>query len=211
MPEGIPEQTTTRILLADDHGLFRDSMEVWLKRLDDHHVSIRTVTSLDEVLDALQKASLYHLILLDLNMPGMHGAASVREVCSNTADIPVIIVSAEENPTVIRACIDAGAAGYVPKSSSGETILDAIRQVLAGYCYIPLHVRHSRPVDRFSDRQLELLSLLAEGHSNREIARRIHLSEGTVRQYVSEILRKLNVENRSQAGIKARSMLGMGS
>ncbi len=196
------------ILLADDHSLFRDGMGVWLRKLGDD-VSIRTAGSVEEVLEAVERRG-YDLILLDLDMPGMQGADSIRRIGAQIPGTPIVIVSAEENGMAMRTCLNAGAAGYVPKSTSGEVILSAIRQVLAGGSFIPVEAIQASPLPDFSRKKTELLSLLAEGLSNRTIAERLHLTEGTVRQYVSEILRDLDVDNRAQAGIKARAMLGLG-
>lgn len=183
-------------------------MGVWLRKLGDE-VSIQTASSLETVLEALETRG-YDLILLDLDMPGMRGADSVRRIGERVPDTPIVIISAEENGAVMRTCIHHGAAGYVPKSASGEVILSAIRQVLAGGSFVPVEALHASPLPSFSRKKIELLSLLAEGLSNKAIAERLHLTEGTVRQYVSETLRELDVDNRTQAGIKARAMLGLG-
>ena len=197
-----------KLLLADDHGLFRDSMAVWLKQLDDH-VDIIFASSYDSVCDALDKHA-FDLLMLDLGMPGMQGALSIRRLHAMTEDTPLIVVSADENPLTIQSCVDAGAAGYVPKSSEGETILHAARTVLEGGDYIPpsLHSQLSEQPG-FTDKQMQLLALLAEGRSNRDIADAMHLAEGTVKQYVTRMLRQLDVDNRMQAGLKARKLLGI--
>jgi len=179
-------------------------MEVWLRRLGEH-VAIRTARSLDEVMGWLEECNC-DLLLLDLDMPGMRGADSIRRIREQNPDTPVMIVSAEENAMVMRTCLDAGAVGYVPKSASGEVILGAIRQVLAGGSHVPLEAVKSGSLPQISGKKLELLSLLAEGLSNKEIANSLHLTDGTVRQYVSEILRHLDVDNRTQAGLKARTL-----
>jgi len=196
-----------KILLADDHGLFRDSMAVWLKQLD-RQVDILFSASFDQVCRALDR-HVFHLLMIDLGMPGMQGAISIRELHDQAGNTPLLVVSADENPLVIQSCIDAGAVGYVPKSSEGEVILKAARTVLEGGQYTPpsLH-RQLASHPEFTDRQMQLLALLAEGLSNRDIAERLHLSEGTVKQYVTRLLRQLDVDNRMQAGLKARKLLG---
>lgn len=196
------------ILLADDHGLFRDSMGMWLNQVHGN-ISIQTVSSLDALLKIPAGIQSFDLLLLDLYMPGMQGVQSVRTVCARAGDVPVVIVSAEESPLIMRACVDAGAAGYVPKSSKGEEILNAIHQVCNGHCYLPLAARKANSSLQLSPKQIELLSLLAKGYPNKEIAKRMFLSDGTVRQYVSIILNALGVENRTQASIRARAILGL--
>ncbi|MDX8410273.1 MAG: response regulator transcription factor [Mariprofundaceae bacterium] len=200
-----------RIVLADDHGLFRDSMAAWLEHLETP-AHITAVASYAEVRDALRDDRDIGLVLLDLGMPGMQGALSVRELCRLADATPIIVVSADDNPVAIRSCLDAGASGYVPKSASGETILQSIRLVLDGGTYVPREINFAAhaSLPKFSDKQMRLLALLAEGRSNREISRLLFLSEGTVKQYVSAILRTLQVDNRTQAGIRAREILGIG-
>ncbi len=199
------------LLLADDHGLFRDGMSVWLKQLD-ADISIDFANSYESVRDKISENSGYDLLMLDLGMPGMQGAFSVRKLHNQLNHTPLIVVSADENPLVIRSCIEAGASGYVTKSSEGNTILQAVKQVLSGAEYIPLCARVLENDEQydFNDKQMQLLALLAEGLANKDIAEKMHLSEGTIKQYVTKILRTLNVDNRMQAGLKARDLLGIG-
>ena len=203
-----PYNKAMKLLLADDHGLFRDSMAVWLKQLNDH-VDIVFASSFDSVCKALDNHD-FDLLMLDLGMPGMQGALSIRKLLAMTGVTPLIVVSADENSLTIQSCLDAGAAGYVTKSSEGETILKAARSVLEGGSYIPpsLHAQ-LREQPGFTDKQMQLLALLAEGRSNRYIADEMHLAEGTVKQYVTRMLRQLDVDNRMQAGLKARKILGI--
>ena len=197
-----------KLLLADDHGLFRDSMAVWLKQLG-AQVEIVFANSFDSVSAAVDKHD-FELLLLDLGMPGMQGAYSVRKLADRLDGAPLIVVSADENPLTIQSCLEAGAAGYVTKSSEGETILQAARTVLEGNTYVPSGLyRQASSQTEFTERQMQLLALLADGKSNREIAEAMSLSEGTVKQYVTRVLRQLDVDNRMQAGIKARELLGI--
>jgi len=195
------------ILIADDHGLFRDSMRAWLEQLDKDYI-IDTASSYGEVQSSLAAEHRYCLVLLDLNMPGMKGPESVRDIVGCSGDVPIIVVSANEKPYAIRACLDAGAAGFVPKSSDGEGILAAINLVLSGGTFVPRGISLNDDSNAFTDKQLRILRQIANGDSNREIAEALHLSEGTVKQYISEILSKLDVDNRTQAALAARSILG---
>ena len=196
------------LLLADDHGLFRDSMAVWLKQLDDDLI-IDFADSFNSVIHLIQKNS-YDLVMMDLGMPGMQGAVSIKQVCSHLCLTPLLVVSADESPMAIRSCIDAGAFGYVTKSSPGDTILLAARQVLSGAKYIPATANGSNVPD-LSDKQKQILAHLADGLSNKDIAENMCLSEGTIKQYVTKLLRLLGVDNRIQAGLKARNLLGIGN
>ncbi|MCF6217735.1 MAG: response regulator transcription factor [Gammaproteobacteria bacterium] len=194
------------LLLADDHGLFRDSMAVWLKQLDEN-MTIDFADTLDSVRERLHHTD-YDLLMMDLGMPGMQGAVSIQQLCSQLKDTHLMIVSADENSQTIRSCIDAGAAGYVTKSSSGETILLAVKQVLSGVRYLPIDLDKANTID-LSDKQKQILAHLAEGLSNKGIAKKMYLSEGTIKQYVTVLLRLLRVDNRMQAGLKARELLGI--
>ncbi len=200
------------ILIADDHELFRDSLRVWIER-SDSAFRIDTVGSFGDVDRALRRRDSYDILLLDLDMPGMQGVVSVRDLCERTGTTRVIVVSAEENPATIRACLDCGAAGYVPKSASGETIMRSILRVMNGETFVPhkLIERDISAAPDFTDSQLDILALLAVGATNKQIASRMSLTEGTVKQYVSTILSKLHVDNRTQAGMAARELLHLGN
>jgi len=200
------------ILLADDHELYRDSIKLWLETLgglgDDRR--IETAASYAEVVAFLEGNPLPRLLMLDLCMPGMNGVESIQQLLTQWSTVPVLVVSANDDPLVIKGCIEAGAAGFLAKSVSGKTMLQAIRQVLEKNNYIPNRAMDTG-LPHFSHKQMEILHILAEGCSNRDIARRAHLSEGTVKQYLSNIMQKLDVENRVQAAIRARQILGLSS
>lgn len=195
------------ILLADDHGLYRESIRRWLQA-EHCDIKVATAASHDEIRDYLAAGNRPRLIMMDLCMPGMDGIASVRALHADWPEVPILVVSANDNPAAVRACIEAGAAGFVAKSGEGEKMLAAIQNVLAGQTAIPTGVM-SVATPQFSEKQQKILRLLAEGMSNREIAERAHLTEGTVKQYVREILSKLDADNRVQAGIRAREILGL--
>ncbi|MDQ6966701.1 MAG: response regulator transcription factor [Mariprofundaceae bacterium] len=197
------------ILLADDHGLYRESIKQWLET-SGHDYDIDTVANHDQVRAYLASGQQPKLVMMDLCMPGMDGIDSVRSLHSNWPDIPILVVSANEDPAAIRACIEAGAIGFVPKSGNGEKMLGAIQDILAGNSAIPSGAMSAR-VPQFTEKQQKILRLLAESCSNREIAERARLTEGTVKQYVRDILSKLDVDNRVQAGIRAREILGLNS
>ena len=199
-----------KLLLADDHGLFRDSMGLWLQQLSDK-VEIEFAIDFPSTKAALEQGN-FDLIILDLYMPQMQGVSSIQELCQNLAT-PVVIVSAEENPQVMQRCIDAGARGYVPKSSDGMSILSALKTVIAGGIYLPscagLNTEPLSAELKLNDQQIKILTLISIGKSNKEIAAELFLSEGTIKQYVTKLLRVLKVDNRVQASVKARELLAI--
>ncbi len=194
------------ILLADDHGLFRDSMCIWLRQLD-VEVHIQQACTFHEVVSEIKSNNALQLVLLDLYMPSMQGPASVHHICQLLQNTPVAVMSADENPDIIKRCIQAGAVGYLPKASSGQVILAAIQVILSGGSYLPADMlKNEQIAPLLSNKQHQILILLAEGFANKEIAYQANLAEGTVKQYVSEILKKLGVHNRTQAGVKAQEL-----
>ena len=153
----------------------------------------------------------FDLIMLDLNMPGMQGATSISDLIALSADLKILVVSANDEPQTMQTCLDCGASGYITKASNGQEILKAISTVLSGKIHFPQALTNRSitvPTKSLSKKQLKLLTHLARGDSNKTIANKMHLSEGTVKQYVSQLLVHLDVDNRTQAGIKARDILG---
>lgn len=198
-----------KILLADDHGLFRDSMATWLKQ-SANDIEIEFASDWDSLNQQLESKP--DLIMLDLGMPGMSGAASIFTIKKQYPNIPILVVSANEDRTTVEACLDSGAEGYITKSSDGQEILKAISVILSGKTYLP-RINKSENIPTISKnlntRQFELLAFLAKGFSNRQIAQQMNLSVGTIKQYVSQLLELLEVDNRTQAGNKARKILGL--
>ena len=200
-----------KLLLADDHGLFRDSLSIWLEKLP---FELTVIFSFDlESTNSSLKSNHFDLLILDLFMPGMEGVISVKSICQQYPDCAVIVVSAEENPSVIQGCLDSGAKGYVPKSASGSTILTAIEQIISGKAFIPNILDQNanslnETLSELNEKQLKILALIAQGKSNKDIAKTLFLSEGTIKQYVTKLFRILQVDNRVQASIKASKILG---
>tara|TARA_R110001606_G_scaffold361754_7_gene515171 strand:- start:67051 stop:67650 length:600 start_codon:yes stop_codon:yes gene_type:complete len=196
-----------KILLADDHGLFRDSMATWLQQYPES-MEIEFAADWDSLITQLDPK--LALVMLDLSMPGMYGPNSICELIKRLPIVPILVVSANDEPLTIKACFDSGASGYITKASDGCEILKAVSIVLNGGTYQPLSTSqesHSLSTPTLSNKQIGLLTCLADGLSNREIANQLNLSEGTVKQYVSQLLTLLNVDNRTQAGNKARKIL----
>lgn len=196
-----------KILLADDHGLFRDSMATWLQQCPE---KIEIEFASDWASLTTQLDPKLSLIMLDLGMPGMTGPNCIRELIKQLPTVPILVVSANDEPFTIRACFESGASGYITKASDGCEILKAVSIVLNGGSYRPPLASPNEQLlstPSLSTKQFELLACLAKGISNREIALQLNLSEGTVKQYVSQLLTILNVDNRTQAGNEARKIL----
>jgi DNA-binding NarL/FixJ family response regulator len=212
-----------RILVADDHALFRAGLVHFLKELDDV-VTIVEAVNFTQAFGALESEDEFDLILVDLLMPDMEAFTGLRNLRRRVPDVPIVVISALESRSDIMHAIDIGAMGYLPKSSSSEIMLSAFRLVLSGGIYLPPAVisdRYETPVEQrressggrkrvsgvtLTQRQSEVLTLLARGKSNKEIARELGLAEGTVKIHITSILKALNVKNRTQAVIAAAEL-----
>ncbi len=195
------------IVLADDHGLFLESMRLWLEQ-HNAHFQVSTVRNYADLRELLGNGAMeLDLIITDLLMPGMNGTQGLARLCALAHGIPVLVVSGLDEADSIQACRHAGAAGFVPKSAEAEHILKAIERLLAGRQFFPSNT--PAHMETLSPRQCSILQALSQGLSNREIAQELALSEGTVKQYLNEIYSKLGVNNRTQASLRARRILGM--
>lgn len=212
-----------KILVADDHILFREGLRYVLARLSDDKAEILEARDGAEALDLVGVHPDLDLILLDLAMPGMDGFAGLRALRARVPSVPVVILSGSEEPIDIRWALDGGAMGFIPKSSTSEIMLSALRLVLSGGVYLPpAFLQGPRPghgsVGRatptlqslsLTPRQHDVLRLLGQGKSNKEIARTLALAEGTVKLHVSAILKALDAGNRTQAVVAAARLLGL--
>lgn len=199
-----------RILLADDHDLVRDTIEEFLKRLTDD-LQVSHAATLPQALDVLRKSGDFDLVLLDLRMPGMNGLAGFKAVQAESGTAPVVIISGETNPDIVRSALQAGAAGFVPKTMRGTAMLNALRLVLAGERYVPdilLAEQAARPEAvaggeqgpaLLTRRERDVMRLLVQGLSNREIAGSLKVEVVTVALHLRSIYRKLGVTSRTQA------------
>jgi DNA-binding NarL/FixJ family response regulator len=209
-----------KILIADDHTLFRDGLRYVLAQLDEG-VEILEAKDCTEALALVSSRPDLELVLLDLAMPGMDGLAGLRVLRARRPSVPVVILSASEEPADVRHALDAGAMGFIPKASGSAVMLGALRLVLSGGVYLPpAYLERSQsgrtPITASSadtlgltPRQHDVLRLLGRGQSNKEIARVLGLAEGTVKLHISAILRALDVPNRTSAVIAAARLLGL--
>lgn len=203
-----------KILLADDHELFREGVRYILGRLD-----VGTLPCLlesedyESSVELLEEQGDIDLVLLDLDMPGMRHTLGVARLVERCPTVPFVVLSASDNPGDVQGSLDAGAAGFVPKSSPSDVLLAALKLVLAGGSYAPrAAARAALPggarvaVAVPTDRQREVLTCIAEGLPNKEIARQLFLAESTIKGHVRSLLQMLDVSNRVQAINKARAL-----
>jgi DNA-binding NarL/FixJ family response regulator len=196
------------ILIADDHPLFRDA----LKRAVARVLPQANLVETDSV-GGLQTIAAKHpdadLLLLDLNMPGAQGFSALAHVRGHFPQLPVVVVSAREEPATMRRAIAYGASGFIPKSASLETIATALTQVLDGHVWLPegvdpedaLAPEESDLASRIAEltpQQFRVLSMLGEGLLNKQIAWELGVSEATVKAHMTAVLRKLGAHSRTQ-------------
>jgi DNA-binding NarL/FixJ family response regulator len=216
--EGNLAEQKTRIVIADDHPLVRGALSQALSgALGAEIVETADLDGLTRELDARPDPD---LVLLDLAMPGIRGLSGLLYLRAQHPAVPVAIVSANEDRGTIRSCIEAGALGFIPKTTPIETMRDAVRSVLQGEVWIPADVDLSAPADQeathivrrlasLTPQQARVLMMLSEGLLNKQIAYELSVSEATVKAHVSAILTKLGVESRTQAVIAAGKIGGI--
>jgi DNA-binding NarL/FixJ family response regulator len=212
--------TQLTLVIADDHPLFRAA----LKEAVGRHIPGAQIIEASS-LDTLQRAIVEHpdadLILLDLRMPGARGFSSLLYLRAEHPAVPVIVVSAAEDASVVQRALDFGASGFIPKSARIEAIGEVLRTVLGGGVAAPrvpnnlgrveLQDRESaRRLSTLTPQQLKVLVLLSDGQSNKYIAGNLGITEATVKAHITGILRKLGIERRTQAAILAQRLLQTG-
>jgi DNA-binding NarL/FixJ family response regulator len=206
-----------KLILADDHTLFRNGLALLLKA----HDAGCEVWEGDDLDAALASAGAHpeaDAALLDLNMPGMAGVHGIRRFVEAHPRLPLIILTGSESLQDIQDVLAAGASGFIPKSSTSAVMLSAIRLVLAGGTYVPPqalaggqsraapHDARERAQTQLTERQLQVLHLLAEGKPNKLICRELGIEEGTVKAHIATIFRVLDVANRTEAASVAREI-----
>jgi DNA-binding NarL/FixJ family response regulator len=210
--KGLQGQTST-IVITDDHPLFRGALRQAIGSLMPDSRVLET-NGLEELQGTLASEKDIDLILLDLTMPGVQGFSGLIALRAQHPHVPVVIVSANEEPTVIRRALDFGASGFIPKSLDVDGIGVAIRTVLAGETWTPPDVDLTATEDKetadlvrrlatLTPQQVRVLMMLSEGLLNKQIAYELSVSEATVKAHVSAILDKLGVDSRTQAVIAA--------
>ncbi len=207
------------LLIADDHPLFRAALrQAAADAVADTRVS--ETDRLEGVLAALEADPGIDLVLLDLHMPGNHGLAGLAAIRAQYPGVAVVVVSANDDPRVVRRALDHGAAGYLPKSAGLDELRDAIRAVLACEQWLPASLRASvartqsasgdadlaARLASLSPQQFRVLTLVAQGLLNKQIADRLDVQERTVKAHLSAIFDRLGVRNRTQASVVLREL-----
>jgi DNA-binding NarL/FixJ family response regulator len=202
-----------RLVIADDHPLFRGALREAVSGLFDR-VEITEAGSFEEVGRLLEKGGEFDLVLLDLSMPGVRGLSGLMYLRAQYPSVPVMVVSANDDPAVIRRCMDLGASGFISKTLGIEHMREAIVRVLGGGVWTPPDVDLAGGADAdiaalmarlatLTPQQIRVLMMLSEGLLNKQIAYELSVSEATVKAHVSAVLQKLGVESRTQAVIAA--------
>ena len=216
-----------RILIADDHELFLKGLEIILKDFNPEAELVKA-KNYAEMLNIINKNQSFDLVLTDLAMPGGIWLEALKEIHEKIPETPIIILTAVFEKEIVQKTLDLGASGYIPKTSSNAVILSAVNLVLSGALYIPAELLREttdsdlndlKRIDVVSDstdlkekikilspRQLDVLKLIAEGKSNKQIAFELGLTEGTVKLHVTAILKILNVYNRTGAVAQANNL-----
>ncbi len=197
-----------KILIADDHDLVRDTLSAFMENEPD--IQVTTAADLDGACEEARK-TLFDLILLDYSMPGMNGLEGLSKAMEAGDGRPVAIMSGIAPKAIAQDALDAGAIGFLPKTMGAKSLVNAIRFMAAGETFVPVkfmtaeEAEPENPIAKgLSQRELEVLSGLCRGLSNKEIARELDLQEVTIKLHVKTTCRKLNAKNRTQAAMIAK-------
>lgn len=213
--------TPIRVLLVDDQRLMRDGLRTLIELESDLNVA-------GEAEDGLQAITAYRdlgpdIVLMDVRMPNLNGVEATRRIKADWAEANILILTTFDDDEYIFEGLRAGASGYLLKDVSGKELAEAIRTVANGGTLIapsvarkvvsefarlkpPTATTAASLPDPLSEREIEVLQVLAQGHTNKEIADQLYLAEGTVKNYVTSILQKIGVRDRTQAAIRAKEL-----
>jgi len=205
------------LLLVDDHALFREGLRELLADISPG-VSIREAACVEDAIDEC-KLTNFRMVLLDLGLSTSDGLGTLDAFRVAVPEVPVVVLSGDEDPRHMKSAIDLGAVGFIPKAHTSKLMIAALRFVLAGGIYLPPNLLHedielekpsaaaagavAAAYARLSPRQQEVATLLLQGNSNKVIARRLALSEGTVKAHVSAIFQIIGAKSRVEAVIIA--------
>lgn len=204
-----------RVLLVDDHPIFRQGLAFLLTHLDPG-VVVEHCVSPRELKEALQRPGQppCHMATIDLRMPGFEGCEALAHFRELAPEVPVVVVSGDEDPATVRACIDMGACGYVPKSAEPQVLMDAMQRILRGGVWLPgsslrIVTPETTPAHKASRewadlrlpvtaRQREVLQRVVQGKTNKIIGRELGISDGTVKTHLAHLMAMLGVNTRTQ-------------
>ncbi|UYV36405.1 response regulator transcription factor [Rhodobacteraceae bacterium D3-12] len=198
-----------RVLIADDHDLLRDTLVLFLQ--GQGNIETQIAADLDEACSIIEAEDAFDLVLLDYNMPGMNGLEGLTKAMSLKGGQRVALMSGQATRKVAEEALEAGAAGFVPKTLSAKSMVNAVRFMAMGEQYAPIDFMTATPdepvnalAEKLSPRELQVLEGLTEGKSNKEIARDLDIQEPTVKLHMKTLYRKLGAANRTQAALIAR-------
>ncbi|MYM64604.1 response regulator [Pseudomaricurvus sp. HS19] len=202
---------STCIIIADDHPLFRSALSATLTRGLDSPSVLETedFPGLQQMVEQTPQAN---LILLDLHMPGAEGFSALVYLTAHHPNVPVMVVSAHEEPEIMRRAIDHGAAGFLPKSAGIDTMMEALQAVLSGATWLPAGVDQTPiagdeelsiadALASLTPQQFRVASMVSQGLLNKQIAYELNVTEATIKAHMTEIFRKLGVHSRTQAAV----------
>jgi len=210
--------STKKIIIADDHPLFRDALTQAVQS-GFGDVEIITCGTFSTLQRAIESHDNSDLILLDLQMPGAVGFSALRYLGLRCPQVPVAVVSAHEDVTVVMKAIEHGASGFIAKSSPLAELVTAVKDILQGDVVLPEGIdlsysaeeknaaNFSQQIESLTPKQFRVLMMLIDGRINREIADELCVAEATVKAHLTEIFKKLGVSNRTQAATQASSYL----
>lgn len=219
------ENMTTKIVIIDDHQLFREGV----KRILEFEKSFEVVAEGDDGNEAVKLVEKYNpdVVLMDINMPSVNGVEATRQLIEKFPKTRVIILSIHDDENYVQHALKSGASGYLLKEMDADALIEAVKVVAEGGAYLHPKVTHNlvkeyrrlaagegnvlsssnpevrRPLHLLTRRECEVLQLLADGKSNRGIGEALFISEKTVKNHVSNILQKMNVNDRTQAVVVA--------
>ena len=209
----------SKFLIADDHPLFREALKGALQNAFSE-LAVFESDNFKSTLEILAKEDDLDILLLDLHMPGNDGFTGLTQLQNNHPDLIVIMVSSDENPEIMQKAINFGAAAFIPKSVDLATIAQAVNAVLAGDTWLPEsmpinndgklaqeHKKLAQQLAQLTPQQYTVLSLVADGQLNKQIAGILDIKENTVKKHVSAILLQLGVYNRTQAGLVYQQLM----
>lgn len=198
-----------RLLIADDHDLLRDTLVLFFEAQGDFET--RTSADLAGAHAIIEIEEKFDLILLDLNMPGMNRLEGLRATLAMRGGQRVALLSGEASKEIVEQALEAGAAGFVPKTLPAKSMINAVKFMVMGEQFVPADFitasdsGASHPLaNKLTPRELQVLNGLTQGKTNKEIARDLDISEPTVKLHMKNMYRKLGVANRTQAALIAR-------
>jgi DNA-binding NarL/FixJ family response regulator len=198
-----------RILIADDHDLLRDTLVMFLENAGD--IQTESVGTYDDAISMIDADPAFDLVLLDYNMPGMNGLDGLKSVLSYGGGQRVALMSGEATKKIAEDALEAGAAGFVPKSLPAKSLVNAVKFMAMGEQYAPIdfmtaedEAEENPLAANLTERELQVLKGLTEGKSNKEIARDLDITEPTVKLHMKTLYRKVGAANRTQAALIAR-------